>query len=365
MQEPLTFFPQDFYSKHLSSIHDISFTKREIDVISCILSARRTSKIAGFLSIDSRTVETHIRNIMSKLDCNTQESIIDFVEASDKIPFLRKYYSLLRIEVIFEKHLRVISKLNRDPPLTCLLIPGDNKDSFFPYLSSHLKFIGIKASTTVLKKENNVDIVILSTQLLTKKNITSFLNGTNQDKMKVFLFLRDKSHYQAITKEFVNFDVIDCTRQEYYFSFLNFLRKLFQDINLDKAISDFRNDYQTFSSEFELLHISSNARVPENHKTHYTKYYIILALLLIGFTSTGFLAFYWNQGKNEPFFRSDLIIPTTPILLNRPDLISQIDDKLQKHDDIQTVALVGPGGAGKTTLALNMLICKRQIQYGK
>jgi DNA-binding CsgD family transcriptional regulator len=72
MQDSDFLFPESIYSKHLATINGIKFTRREIDVIACLLSARGTSKIASLLSIAVRTVVTHIRNIMLKLECNSR-----------------------------------------------------------------------------------------------------------------------------------------------------------------------------------------------------------------------------------------------------------------------------------------------------
>ena len=49
--------------------------------------------------------------------------------------------------------------------------------------------------------------------------------------------------------------------------------------------------------------------------------------------------------------KADLLIPVESVLLSRSELLSQIDDKLKGKEGIQTIALVGIGGAGKTTLA--------------
>lgn len=113
MQEIQTIFPQAFYSKYLSNINGVEFTKREIDVIACLSSAKKTKKIASLLSIKSpKTVEAHIYNIRLKINCNSQEGIIDFIEASDKFSFIRKYYALLRKNALFEKSLEDIAKLD-------------------------------------------------------------------------------------------------------------------------------------------------------------------------------------------------------------------------------------------------------------
>ena len=50
------------------------------------------------------------------------------------------------------------------------------------------------------------------------------------------------------------------------------------------------------------------------------------------------------------------------LTLNRPEIIDQIKMKLKKQDDIQTVALVGVGGAGKTTIA-RQYACKQKVSY--
>jgi tetratricopeptide (TPR) repeat protein/DNA-binding CsgD family transcriptional regulator len=59
----------------------------------------------------------------------------------------------------------------------------------------------------------------------------------------------------------------------------------------------------------------------------------------------------WTKKTMEFTARSDLSLPTKHVRLDRPELTSQIDDNFKGQGGIQTVALVGIGGAGKTTLA--------------
>ncbi|MBY0293268.1 MAG: helix-turn-helix transcriptional regulator [Alphaproteobacteria bacterium] len=98
MQKNEVCFTQDIYSEHLATINGITFTPREIDVIACLLSARGTSKIASFLSIAPRTIATHIRNIMLKLERNSRENILDFIEKTSKDLCIRCFCYKNRME---------------------------------------------------------------------------------------------------------------------------------------------------------------------------------------------------------------------------------------------------------------------------
>jgi len=114
MEEKDFLFPEEIYSAYLISINEIHFTRREIDVISCLLSARRTNQIASILSIAPRTVTTHFRNIMLRLNCNSQESIISFIEKSHRLHILREYYASLVTKKAFEVSLKEMSKLKHE-----------------------------------------------------------------------------------------------------------------------------------------------------------------------------------------------------------------------------------------------------------
>ena len=83
---------EDIYSSYLQTINAIRFSRREIDVVACLLKRRSTKKIASILGMSPKTVATHLRNIMLKLEVNSRDSIIDFFENSDRIEILTKYY---------------------------------------------------------------------------------------------------------------------------------------------------------------------------------------------------------------------------------------------------------------------------------
>src|SRR3990167_3108961 len=145
MGKALPFF-EDIYLNHLTSVNGVKFTHREIDVIACLLNARGTSKIASFLSVALRTVMTHTRNIMRKIDCNSREGIIDFFERSEAVAFLREYYTSLSTEILFRKILKDISELKHEQIPDRLLIYWEDpnlKRAFLDYLPLHLNQIGI------------------------------------------------------------------------------------------------------------------------------------------------------------------------------------------------------------------------------
>lgn len=352
-------FSQNFYLKHLSMIGNIHFTAREIDVIACILSARRTSKIAYLLSINSRTVETHIRNIMSKSGANTREGIIDFIEVfPDKVFLLRKYYALLRVEAVFEKNLKDISRLNQENNL-CFLLHEKDTDSFAVHLKSHLNLAGITISRTVQKKAEAYVIFVLS-KTMSEAETSSFLHKYSSNKI---LFLLQKDH-QEIPKQFVDFEIINCTKHEdYYFSFFIILKKLLPHLDINKVAAEFKEKYKTIhlgSTQQEVA--LPEKQLEKNFMSQIKASYLTAIILAVTGLCGAFLIFSWNQNNEGTSFRSDLRLPAHSLLLNRSEIIDQIEMKLKKQDGIQTVALVGVGGAGKTTVA-RQYACKRKINY--
>ncbi|MDX1917296.1 MAG: LuxR C-terminal-related transcriptional regulator [Rickettsiaceae bacterium] len=94
----------------LLEVGGVKFTKRELDVISCIISGKTPGAIANFLStreksIELRTVHTHISNIRRKIEGTSRGSIIEFIEKSNKISKVREYYLSLLMQNEFYKYL--------------------------------------------------------------------------------------------------------------------------------------------------------------------------------------------------------------------------------------------------------------------
>ncbi|MBN9413621.1 MAG: tetratricopeptide repeat protein [Candidatus Paracaedimonas acanthamoebae] len=343
ISEPL---PLELYNLYLSKIGKIYFTQREIDVISCLLHARGTSKIASLLSsgdkaVTTRTIERHIQNIMQKVECNTRDGIIDFIEKSDKVSYLRKYYSLLHINLLFEKTLKDLSKLKLKA-LSCNII-GQDKSllSFNSSLKMHLILFGIKVVENSCKNREDV------TLLINPENVNEL------PKIATRLIVLTSNDKNLFGNRAEKFDFIDLNKQEnYYTCVLTILKKIDPNLNFEDTIKDFQ-------SKIKNIYIETTKPRPLNKKpSTFLLFYqknalpfrviCVAALLIIsGFSFVHFK----NKSFQNYAFRSDLILPKESAFLDRPKLIDEIENKLNQTKGIQVIALIGPGGSGKTTLA--------------
>lgn len=360
-------FTENIYAEHLAIINGISFTPREIAVIACLLHARGTSRIASFLSIAPRTVVTHIRNIMLKLECNSRENIIDFIEKSHKIPILRTYYETLVIESAFERSLQEISRLrheeNRSYILVCW-VSQHLKNDLLHQLKNHLSKARINVEVREQKSDQNLEHI---------ENVDHTL-----------LLLLEKEGTQEVSKDFSTFDSVDLSEQEnYYFAAFEIIKTLLPSVNLESVLTHFkeRSEGMIGSASATALQVALEKEEVNNSKKEFSHErtniineirfkelskqkawpfrwgFLIIMLFGVGFLiQRTFLTYGDNpnshQEKSGKEIRSDLIMPTDSVLLQRSELMDQIKDTFkQQKTDMQTVALTGIGGSGKTTAA--------------
>ena len=326
-------FFEDLYTEHLTTINGVKFTRREIDVIACLLNARGTSKIASFLSVALRTVMTHTRNIMRKIDCNSKESIIDFFERSDAIAFLREYYVSLVTEVAFKKSLKEISKLTHEKGPDRLLIYWHDptlKLALLHHLPLHLSQIGMHVEVR-----------------------DHVLNHKSENSHTILLI--EKQDPQKIPPEFSPCESVDLSEApNYYAAVFEVLKKLMANSHFDQIITDFWDQMRGIQniSVNNVLKNDTKSQPQDSAGNKTTSFIsrkrvVIGTILLLSFLAMGLIVLKIElphartQGES---IRSDLIIPAESSLLHRSDLITQIDKKLKSQEGVKNDCIDRHGG---------------------
>lgn len=350
---PDLYYLQNHYWETLTHIGDIRFTPREIDVLACTLNNRGTSKTANLLSISPRTVITHTTNIMRKVECNSREAIIDFIESSGKLTLLRKHYINLLIDNAFKISLKDLAKLKSSIINKTVILywkNGDKKGALLLCLKTHLE----NENSPIVISESGDNVVDV------------------QDKL-VLIFKESEGEGEAavIIDEFEN-----C-----YFAIFEIFKTLLEPATIDKIISQFNKSYENLQMEDAVYYSSTQEPQTKNDQVFRKKFKfinkniyliftnvmtLIASILTIGALTYGAVTYQndshsqikpgGDESEKTLTIRSDLIIPTESALLQRPKLISKLDSGFQNQKGIKAAAIIGPGGAGKTTLAR---------QYGK
>lgn len=383
-QFPLT---QVLYTDYLAKVAGKNLSKREVDVLACILSGRPAKGIGRFLSISDRTVESHTYNIMTVLGCSSREALISFVERSDKFLILREYYVTLLAEIAFENILKKIAPLINNPNKKCFIIYSKEGaiGCFAKQLKKHLKLIGIEASLEEREKAEWMDVTSPSINIdncqlyvVSEKfdhQDLSPLSKLSQEIEKkaapnTFFLLLEKKDPSEFSQELFKGKSIDFTLPaNYYFSIFELFKNFFPDINIDDFIKEFKEQYKPSNNILSTASLTKTTKIKneplfqafiENFITN--RKWHVLGAFITTLTTLSICGIIYFTGKEKQIIsltpnlvespiRSDLPIPSDVTLLNHSELINQLDKKLQENKGIQTVALVGIGGAGKTTLA--------------
>ncbi len=368
----------------IKSINNVHFTRREIDILSCILHHRGSKKIAEFLSISPKTAEAHTRNIMLKLDCHGRESVIDFIEKSKELFLIKQHYTFLRTNSFFELQLKNISRsIGSSKPFCFIVKSSDNKEelSFLKKIKKHLKACSFKADIisqemaldSLIKQEKDVHyICVLPSELLDKIGSKKLQKEFSSHK-KSFICPPSQSVRLIQDKTLKESGIDFSDSNTYYRYFFELVNKVKPEINASTYLSSMeayllKEQGEVVEEERSKID-SSEKRESSPHKNTFLKslhgfatrknlalvssaLFLCCSLLIFAY------AHYFrgddinNSTGNDVYVRSDLPVPNQDLFLDRPDLLSQIDQKLKKdQQSIKAVALVGIGGAGKTTLA--------------
>jgi tetratricopeptide (TPR) repeat protein/DNA-binding CsgD family transcriptional regulator len=306
--------PSEIYNSSLHTISGVKFSQREIDVISCVMQMRTGKRIASQLSIAPKTIESHIRNITQKIECSSREGIVDFIEKSDKYLEIKNYYTQLLILKVFEQLLLTLSKkiANQVPKYNLIYKKTDASNTQLAFIRKHLQLFGLKDLPIELDSESDT---------------------SSSATINVVLTVQEEDNY--------------------YLNFFNLLKKLFPGIDFSPYLLDFEKQCN------RLVDPNTSARFKEKRdiepgeakNTRKQKWGLIgiigsASLVLFALISYLFIPPYTDQ-----VICSSLNVPVDTAILTRSKLLVEINNKLIAQKGIQNIALIGVGGAGKTTLA--------------
>lgn len=373
---------QDTRADTFKTIKGVKFTAREIDILACLLSGRSSKTIASFLSISPKTVETHIRSIMSKLECNSRDGIISFIEKSGQFSLIRKRYQDLLIKTDFKKRLKEILSLIRSrKPIKGFLYGNNKPDNKVIYeIEDYLRLVGIdvtfnigeKSVVDLINKDLYRVIYVGSKPLIEKDCLGNddlyHLMVKAQENMGFLAFLVGDKGTSDTSQEERTIDYIDDRKYEnHYLLFLRLLISIVPDLNLDSITLEFKKYCESIykSAEFPKIEpkdLGEDKEVTPLMDLVNTKKWILISLTILSISTVSlgvwlFDKIYWIKASYEiqDIIRSNLSIPDKNVLLKRTKLIIQMEEKLKTQQNIQIVVLVGIGGSGKTTLARSYL----------
>lgn len=326
----------ELYKFHLYEIDNIKFTKREIDIIACIMHNKGEKKIANILSISHRTVGTHQHNIMMKMEVSSRDLIINFIEKSGKSKLIDEYYFNLTILMRFEAKLKLIGENYKTKPINIII--NDNmelaKKLCIKSFKKHLQL----ANIIVCNKDNNN----------AKLNIHCILKSDNfkeSELESVFLKLDKNIEYQSLnTKKIIDFT----EKTNYYDSIFALIKAIRDDKQLIKTIKDFDNESLKLANNFNG--VTTITQEPLFSRIIINSLVFKISVVLILLCTIFFLSTI-NHNQNKQI-RYDLVLPHNSFLLERSTTLNGIKSILN-NKDIGIVALVGIGGSGKTILARN------------
>jgi hypothetical protein len=334
----------------------------------------------SLLSIQERTIETNVRNLMLKVGCNSRQSIREIMERSDKASLLHRHYYFLLIHAAFAKKLQAIAALIGKRGPACILVERSDKENGRLELAKHLNQAGVhlkrrqeKASKRAVCPIETADYILYvlpesasssldELQAAEESDILNPRPEITQAGTPIFLLTKEHSLAQGFTQgqEWLG----------YYYGVFDLLQKMMPLLKFEAIIEDFKHSIanaETRAMGGDRNGISEGLKVFSAKEAHSkSEHYIFTSrrvrLFLAGALSLSLIAAVsWGLSGNRRFtlaqtlissssIQSDLFIPPDPIFLERPQLMAQMKQKLKSQCTIQTLAVVGIGGAGKTTL---------------
>ncbi len=321
-----------------------------------------------------------------KLECNSRESIVLFIEKAGKFSTARQHYLLLLIQFAFEQKLQQVSSLVIQKNLSCLIVYEKPYELFIEQLKKYFKRLGIEVIFRIKETEKSLKdsfqsidsqsiahcLFVVSPlqlkQLLIKESLENAMLSQVFQHPEAITFISLGEESEEMSQEMHEISSMSHIRfgnsERYYLSFFDLLKRLFPYVALDKLISGFKEQYEILTTDPSgktSLALASEGRDLEpkeqisnhlffNFLKKRTGKLLISGILCLSVFCTLILAFKSNKPNQIPplhqvqkskAIRSDLPLPHDNVLLKRPEIMKRIEEKLKGNQGIQTVALVG------------------------
>lgn len=373
------------YFSILEIIGGMKFTSREIDILACILEGRSTKKIASFLCLSPKTIENYLHNIRLRLECGSREGIRDFLEKSDKVLSLKIHYSFLVFRAEFERRLKDFSSAPEKKLLACRIMHGLEEENHAPLVSQIERYLKLAGMNTVIEnpsKLSDLNSLIKELKEDSEKCTLCFLpkglreGVANSDLLAHFevakiseektkdldysLILLSEGKKQRLLHIPKTFLLPPDEQLNTFLYLAEILNVVIPELHLEDLIKKLRqglekiNPSETFQQSPADQYKNDGPQATTISAWKQRKWSVSLLVALLFLVCCGVYFTLPQSDKTkllEASIRSDLVIPVQDAFLERSELITQLDEKFKGKDGIQTIALIGPGGAGKTTLA--------------
>jgi tetratricopeptide (TPR) repeat protein/DNA-binding CsgD family transcriptional regulator len=325
----------------LNRLDDVSLTRREIDIISCIMQGRTSKKsISAFLStmqkpISYRTVEHHTQNIIGKINGSSWEDIRKTIEILDIADLFRKHYEIIKFD-------RMLQEIIGDIRANTIIFP--------------IKIYLYYEKDQPLKFKHDIEEIIQyfyshSFEITLKtipKNYIFDVQETAVTKKQMYI-VYDGMTFSPTNLETPHIYYYNYSYNNNVYQFVLFLLKRL--INNPESLLNLKKQLEKFHSTLPQKElIFQNAPSIISRKLLTLCIFLSFSIIIILVWEINVIYF-----KKKNRVSADLSIPRASILLERNQITRKIKDMLFSNaaldEKISLVSLVGIGGSGKTTLA--------------
>ncbi|MBS0186118.1 MAG: tetratricopeptide repeat protein [Proteobacteria bacterium] len=334
------------------------FTDREKDIIACLVSGKSYETVASILSISKRTVEKHVENIKKTMGFDSRDRIIDFIEREGNLSFYQDRYNKLLEKYLFYDHLKQIKQLvpkNFSVIWKVAFQERSEIPSFFQSVLTDLEKAGIRIIETSKKEESSASVQGILCLTETKLYKTDTYTVPHPPTVFIVCEKGKISFQDALVINFYGASY-GTPYYEKIFCILKILLKLEQVRSIierfHKAVT---SSEEIFKDRPQLINasLSNNLKLLQKYKKTLfwigTLCLIIICFLLILRENVNFFPSFQKQ-TSQSFPNPGFVMLPESELLKRSSTLKEMGDIL-KGSHIPVVALVGPQGAGKTTIA--------------